>query len=106
MPLEFSSLTAAASARCTAGLSVARPLGVLTGSLASNGLEKGLAPVVPSEFSAKRRKRIAPLESRSSRTFHASSTGQALLTSSGPLVPTIVGLALHIATRSFFHNSP
>src|SRR3954454_24840400 len=94
------SVTASARACLTAGLLVFRPLGVFTGSFGSNGFENGplvagtpigRPPGLASACEAKRRNRIAPLESRSSWRSHAASTGHAADTSTGPLEPWSVG---------------
>ena len=62
---------------------------------------------LPSRREAKRRKRIAPAESRSSRTSQAASTGQAPLTSTGPgASPATVGFCSQNATSSSRQSSP
>src|SRR5215210_7234573 len=98
MPASRRSVTASASADWTFGLAVLRPAGVLTGLFGSNGVEKterspvgelsGSPPGVARARVAKRRKRIAPFESRLSWRSQAASTGQASLTSTGPELPT------------------
>ena len=60
----------------TCGWRVLRPRGVFTGSSASKGVEYG-PPATASARPAKRRKRMAPLESRSSCRSQARSAGQA-----------------------------
>src|SRR4051812_13154980 len=61
IPPPLRSLIASPSACCTLGLLVFRPLGVCTGSLASNCVVQG-GVVAPSARVQKRRKRIAPRE--------------------------------------------
>ena len=111
IPFERRSVTASGSAWRTCGLLVLSPLGVWTGSLGSKAFANtvGLAITPPTDASArdaKRRKSSAPRLSRLSCTSQARRTGQAALTSTGPLDPGRVGLASHIATSWSRNSSP
>ena len=123
MPAPSRSETASASARWTSGFIVFRPLGVCTGSasrerrredrLAARRASPPCSPVgsVVKSFricDAKRLKRIAPFESRSSCRFQFFSGSHAPLTSTGPDEPSRKppGALSHIETRLSRHSSP